>query len=89
MKPPYGCGEKTGKVVKQDRTLDGMKQAGRRWSTVLCQTLIDEHGMEQCRADPCVYRNIMGGMVELILVVYADDILVSGKRRRVTNYTIH
>ena len=49
MKLPYGCGERTGKVVKLDRALYGIKQAGRQWSAVLCQTLVDEHGMEQCR----------------------------------------
>ena len=38
MKPSYGCGERTGKVVKLDRTLYGIKQAGRQWSAVLCQT---------------------------------------------------
>ena len=54
MKLPYGCEERSGKVVKLDRKLYGIKQTGRQWSAVLCQTLVDEHGMEQCRADPCV-----------------------------------
>ena len=36
--------------------------------------------MEQCRADPCVYRNIVEGVVELILVVHIGDILISGKK---------
>ena len=36
--------------------------------------------MEQCRADPCVYRNIVEGLVGLILVVHVDDILVSGEK---------
>ena len=36
--------------------------------------------MEQYRADPCVYRNIMEGVVELILVIHVDDILASGKK---------
>ena len=35
--------------------------------------------MEQCRADPCVYRKIVEG-VKLILVVHVDDILVSGEK---------
>ena len=80
MKVPCGCGERTGKVVKLDRALYGIKQAGRQWSAVLCQTLVDEHGMEQCRADPCVYKNIVEGVVQLILVVHVDDILVSGEK---------
>ena len=80
MKLPYGCGERTGKVVKPDRALYGIKQAERQWSAVLCQTLVDEHGMEQCRADPCVYRKIVEGVVKPILVVHVDDILVSGEK---------
>ena len=36
--------------------------------------------MEQCRADPCVYRKIVEGVVKLNLVVHVDDILVSGEK---------
>ena len=70
MKLPYGYGERTGNVVKLDRALYGIKQAGRQWFDVLCQVLVDEQGMEQCPAHPCVYRNIVEGVVKLILVVY-------------------
>ena len=80
MKLPYGYGERAGKVVKLDRALYGIKQAERQWSAVLCQPLEEEHGMEQCRADPCVYRKIVEGVVKLILVVHVDDILVSGEK---------
>ena len=82
MKHPYGCGERTGKVIKPDRALYGIKQAERQWSAVICQTLVDEHCMEQCRADPGVYRKIVEGVVELIFVVHGhvDDILVSGTK---------
>ena len=77
MKLSYGCGERTGKVVKLDCALYGIKQAGSPWAAILCQTLVDGHGMEQCRADPCVYRKIGEGV---ILVVQVDYILVSGKK---------
>ena len=80
MQLPYGCGERTGKVVKLDRALYGIKEAGRQWSAVLCQTLVDEHDLEQCRADPCVYRKIVEGVVKLRLVVHVDNVLVSGKK---------
>ena len=36
--------------------------------------------MEQCRADPCVYRKIVKGVVKLIFVVHVDDVIVSGKK---------
>ena len=32
--------------------------------------------MEQCRADPCEYRKIVEGVMELILVLHRDYILV-------------
>ena len=67
-------------MVKLDHALYGIKQAERRLSAVPCQTLLDEHSMEQCRADPCVYRKIVEGVVKLILVVHVDDILVSGEK---------
>ena len=67
-------------MVKLDNALYRIKQAGRQWSAVPCQTLVDEHGMEQFRADPCVYRKIAEGLVKLILVVHVDDVLVSGKK---------
>ena len=67
-------------MVKLDRAIYGKKPAGRQWSADLCQTLEDEHGMEQCRADPCVYRKIVEGVVKLILVVHVDDSLVSGEK---------
>ena len=80
MEVPYGCGKSKGKVVKLDRPLDGIEQAGRQQCSVLCQALVDEHGKEQCRADPCVYRKIVEGVVGLSLVLHVDDILVSGKK---------
>ena len=36
--------------------------------------------MEQCRADPCVYRKTVEGVVKRIIVVHVDDIVVSGEK---------
>ena len=77
----YGCGERTRKIVKPDRALYGVKQAGcRQYTTVCYQTSVDEHYMQQCRADSRVYRKIEVGVVKLILVVHVDDVLVNGKK---------
>ena len=46
-------------MVKLDRALYEMKQARLQWSAVLCQALVDKHGIEQCRTDPCVYMKIV------------------------------
>ena len=37
-----------------------------------------EYGMEQCRTDPCVFRMVVDGKVELIMAVYVDDIEIAG-----------
>ena len=66
--------------MRLERALYGINQAGRQWSAVLRQTLVDENGMEQCRADPCVFRKIVEGVVKLILVVHVDDVLVSEEK---------
>ena len=80
MKLPSGCGSKTGQVVRLDRALYGVKQAGRQWAAHLCTTMVDEHDMEQCKSDPCVFRKVVDGVVELIVVVHVDDILVGGEK---------
>ena len=41
MKLPYGCGERTGKLVKLHHALYVIKQFGRQWSAVLRQTLVE------------------------------------------------
>ena len=41
------------------------------------------HGMEQCKADPRVFRKIVDGAVVLVLVVHVDDMAVAGPRDEV------
>ena len=36
--------------------------------------------MKQCRADQCVYRKIVEGVVKLILVVHVNDVVASGEK---------
>ena len=35
--------------------------------------------MEQCKAGPCVFRLIRGGVVVLIVCIHVDDITVAGE----------
>ena len=86
MKRPSGCGSKTGQVVRLDRALYGVKEAGRQWAAHLCKTMVNEHDMER-KSDPCVFRKVVDGVVKLMVVVHVDDILVGGKMRDVTSYT--
>ena len=39
--------------------------------------------MEQCQADPCVFRKIVKGEVVLALAVHVDDMAVAGPRNEV------
>ena len=77
MKLPGGCGEKSNKTTKLERAIYGLKQSGRKWGHLCADTLI-EHGFEQCKADPCVFRKVVDQAVAMIVGVYVDDLLIGG-----------
>jgi len=80
MRLPEGCGALSGKIVKLNKSLYGLRQASRQWYAMLKKCLL-VLGFEQCLADSCVFRLIRGGIVVLILVVHVDDIFAVGKER--------
>ena len=75
MKLPGGCGEKSRKTTKLERVIYGLKQSGRKWGH-LCADILIEHGFEQGKADPCVFRKVVDGAVVMIVGVYVDDLLI-------------
>ena len=77
MKLPGGCGDMSGKIVRLNRSLYGLKQSGRQWAELLVETVV-KYGMEQCRTDPCVFRMVVDGKVQLIMAVHVDDIVIAG-----------
>ena len=77
MKLPGGCGEKSRNTTKLERTINGLKQSGRKWGNLCAHTLIEDD-FEQCKADPCIFRRILNGVVVMIVGVYMDDLLVGG-----------
>ena len=79
---PQGCRDMSGKVVRLNRSLYGLKQASRQWYHHLGQCL-ERLGFEQCLADPCVLRLMENGIVSLLVVVHVDDLLVAGEKSRV------
>ncbi|CAN0299130.1 unnamed protein product [Ectocarpus fasciculatus] len=77
MKLPPGCGSMSGKFAKLERALYGLKQSGREWGYEAADTLT-ENGFEQSRADPCIFRKMVDGVVKMIIAIYVDDLLVAG-----------
>lgn len=55
MRLPSGCGNEPGKVVLLNRSLRGLKQAGRAGSTLFGKTL-KERGFERRVGDLCISR---------------------------------
>ena len=72
MKLPGGCGEKTKKAAKLERTIYGLKQSGRKWGHLCVDTQITD-GFEQCKTDPYIFRKIVDEVVIMIIGVYVDD----------------
>ena len=56
----------------------GLKQAGREWHMLLVNWLVEEIGLEQCKAEPCVFRLMVKDEVSLMVGVHVDDIIVFG-----------
>ena len=79
IKLPDGCGDKSGEIAKLNKAVYGLKQAGRQWSLRLTQVLVEKIGMEQCKADPCVFRLRIDGETTMILCVHVDDVIVAGE----------
>ena len=77
LKRSGGCGEKSRKTTKLERAIYGLNQSGRKWGPMWADTLIEDD-FEQCKADPRIFRNIVDGVVVMIVGVDVDDLLVVG-----------
>jgi hypothetical protein len=64
-------------VLKVEKSLYGMKQAGRNWNLLVDKTLRAE-GFLPCHGDPCLYSRRQGG--DLVMVgLYVDDLAIVSK----------
>ena len=77
MRLPPGCGKRSGKIVRLLKCQYGMEQAGRVWHLLLVKWSVIMMRMEQCKAEPCIFRKM--GMVSLMVGVHVDDSIVSGE----------
>lgn len=74
---PDGCAEFSGKVVRLNMSLYGLKQASRQWNKTLTARL-KKINFEQSLADPCLLRLIIGNELAGVVVIYVDDIMFAG-----------
>ena len=73
MKLPGGCGDLSGKFVRLDKALYGLRQSGLLWNDLLVVKLVEVHGMEQCKTDPCVFRLIREGIVVMLSLIHISE----------------
>jgi hypothetical protein len=70
-------------AVRLNKSLYGLKQAGREWNHNLHKTLVGAD-LKQSAYDPCLYERFdKAGNLVALLVVYVDDILIGGKSETV------
>ena len=60
-----------------NKAIYGLVQAGRCWNNKFCD--MTAIGFEQAKADPCVFRKVVDGAAEMVVVVHVDDILAHAK----------
>ncbi|CAN0307352.1 unnamed protein product [Ascophyllum nodosum] len=65
-------------VGRLNKAIYGLVQAGRCWNNKLCDDMT-AIGFEQAKADPCVFREVVDGETEMVVVVHVDDILAHAK----------
>ena len=86
IKLPADCGEQSKRAAKLERAIYGLKQIGRHCGHLWADTLIAD-GFEQCKADPCIFRKVVDGVVVMIVGVYVDDLLVGGSEKTASRFS--
>ena len=79
LRLPKGCSDLSGKVVRLNKRLYGLKQASRTWHAHLT-TCLKRLGFEQCMTYVCVFRLMEDGRVAITAVVHVDDIFAVGQK---------
>ena len=75
------CDDISGKVVRLNQSLYGLKQASRTWHAHLTICL-KRLGFEHCMTDVCAFRLIEDGRVAITAVVHVDVIFSVGQKER-------
>ena len=78
---PRECGRLSGKIVRLNKSLYGLKQASRSWHEHLT-TCLNTLGFSQCLPDACVFRLVEEWCVATTAVVHVDYIFAVGLKSR-------
>ena len=71
-----------GAVGRLNKAIYGLVQAGRCWNK-FCDDMT-AIGFEQAKADTYVFRKVVDGEAEMVVVVHVDDILAHAKKDQVS-----
>ena len=82
--PPRQVQNGSSLVCRLKKCLYGLKQAPRAWYAKMDSFLI-AIGFSRCHSDPNVYTKKVGIHL-IILVIYVDDIIVSGRDPKLLNH---
>ena len=80
MRLPPACGGLSGKTVRLLKCQYGLKQASREWHMLLVNGLVEEIGLEQCKAELYFFRLLVKDEASLMVGVHVDAIIVSGSK---------
>ena len=67
-----------GAVGRLNKAIYELTQAGRCWNNRFCDDMT-AIGFKQAKADPCVFRKVVNGESEMVVVVHVDDIHAHAK----------
>ena len=81
LRLPKGCGRLSGKTVRLNKSLYGLKQAFLSWHAHLT-TCLKTLGFQRYFADACVFRLVEEGRVAIIAVVHVDYIFSVGLKSK-------
>ena len=70
-----------GAVGRLNMAIYGLVQTGRCWNNKFYDDMT-AIGFEQAKVDPCVFRKVVGGEAEIVVIVHVDDILPTPKTKR-------
>jgi hypothetical protein len=86
MRQPPGCkiNGQENKVCKLQKSIYGLRQAGRIWNTVFHEFLINS-GCTQCITDECLYVAKLSNNKVMFVLIYVDDVIVATNSKTALN----